>query len=99
AAPQLLAAAAAGRAGLRDSADRVMRRARAGPDVDPDRELLTIEALVRELLGERETALDLLKQYLVARPEHRQGLAVSQSWWWRGLRADPRFQALVGAGG
>jgi hypothetical protein len=60
--------------------------------------LLTIEAFVRELLGQRDVSLDLLKQYLVARPEHRKGLAVSQSWWWRGLRADPRFQALVGAG-
>jgi serine/threonine-protein kinase len=94
---QMLVAAAVGRAGLADSADRVLVRARATPDVDPDRELMTVEAFVRELLGQRDASLDLLKQYLVARPEHRKGLAVSQSWWWRGLRADPRFQELVGA--
>ena len=95
---QMLAAAAIGRAGLKDSADHVLVRARGGPDVDPDRELLTVEAFIRELLGQRDASLELLKQYLVARPEHRQGLAVSQSWWWRGLRADPRFTEMVGTG-
>jgi serine/threonine-protein kinase len=95
---QMLAAAAIGRAGMKDSAGRVLERARAGPDVDPDRELLTAEAFIRDLLGQRDEALDLLKQYLIARPEHRKGFAVSQSWWWRGLRADPRFKELVGTG-
>jgi serine/threonine-protein kinase len=95
----MLAAAAVGRAGLKDSAGRVLERARSGPDVDPDRELLTVEAFLRDLLGERDEALDLLQQYLVAHPEHRSGFASPRgSWWWRGLRSDPRFRQLVGAG-
>jgi hypothetical protein len=64
--------------------------------VDPERELLSHEALVRELLGQRDEALALLKQFIVAKPEHRTGYANSQSWWWRGLKTDPRFQELVG---
>jgi hypothetical protein len=92
----MLAAAALGRAKLRDSAGRVLARARAGPDIDPDRELLTVEAFVRDQLGERDEALRLIAAYLAAKPEHREGYARSQSWWWRGLRGDPRFQDLVG---
>ncbi len=95
---QMLVGAAIGRAGLRDSADRVLQAARADAHVDPDRELLTVEAFVRDLLGERDAALELLKQYLLAHPEHRSGFASPQgSWWWRGMRTDPRFVALVGA--
>jgi hypothetical protein len=76
----------------------VLERARGGPDVDPDRELLTVEAFLRDQLGDRDEALRLLKQYLVVHPEHRSGFASPRgSWWWRGLRSDPRFQELVGA--
>jgi serine/threonine-protein kinase len=88
---QLLVAAAVGRAGMKDSASRIMLAARAGPDVDPERELLTIEAFVRDLLGERDEALALLKQYLTLQPDHRRGFRESQSWWWRGLKSDPAF--------
>jgi serine/threonine-protein kinase len=96
----MLAAAAVGRAGNKDSAGRVLERARGGPDVDPDRELLTVEAFVRDQIGQRDLALALIKQYLVAHPEHRSGFASPRgSWWWRGMRSDPRFQELVGSAG
>jgi hypothetical protein len=52
---------------------------------------------MRELLGERDQALALLKEYLLAHPEHRQLYATSQSWWWSGLRTDARFRTIVGA--
>ncbi len=93
---QMLVAAAVGRAGLKDSANRIMLAARAGPDVDPERELLTIEAFVRDLIGERDESLALLKQYLTLQPDHRRGFRDSQSWWWRGLKSDARFRELVG---
>ena len=93
---QMLVAADLGRAGLRDSADRVLVRARGDAQVDPDRELLGIEALIRNQLGERDEALRLLKVYLSEQPEHRAALAAGQSWWWRNLRPDPRFKELVG---
>jgi tetratricopeptide (TPR) repeat protein len=93
---RMLVAAAVGRSGMKDSASRIMLAARAGPDVDPERELLTVEAFVRELLGDRDEALALLKQYLTLQPDHRRGFRDSQSWWWRGLRADARYRELVG---
>ncbi len=93
---QMLVAAAIGKWGLTDSAKRVLVRARANPQIDPDRELLTFEAFVRTLIGDKDEAFSLMKQYLAVKPEHREGLAKSQSWWWRDLRADPRFQELVG---
>jgi serine/threonine-protein kinase len=93
---RMLAAVAIGKAGLKDSADRVLKQARADAGVDPERDLLGTEALMRELLGQRDEALVLLKQYLVAKPEHRSLYANSQSWWWRGMKTDARFRALVG---
>jgi serine/threonine-protein kinase len=89
-------AAVTARAGLADSARRVADRARAGTDVDPERELMSFEAFVHVVLGDRDRALRVLKEYLTTHPEHRAGLARSQSWWWRDLRDDPRFRELVG---
>jgi hypothetical protein len=40
-------------------------------------------------------ALDILKRYTAGSPEHRAGLRESQSWWWRSLKDDPRFKAIV----
>jgi hypothetical protein len=86
------------RAGLADSARHVLVSARGNPQIDPDRELLAAEAAMRAVMGDADEAIRLLKEYLAANPEHRDGLARSQSWWWRDLRSDPRFKALVGLG-
>src|SRR5207247_6299994 len=51
------------RAGLKDSASHVLVAARGGRDVDPEQELLSLEAFGRTLLGERDQAIDLLKRY------------------------------------
>ncbi|HSB55688.1 MAG TPA: hypothetical protein VLD58_15110, partial [Gemmatimonadales bacterium] len=93
---QMLVAAGLARAGLRDSADRVLKRAETSDKtIDPESELVSTEALIRELMKDREGALRLLGTYLTLHPEHRTGFAQSQSWWWRDLKSDPRFQALV----
>ncbi|MGH7718035.1 MAG: hypothetical protein ACREON_04225, partial [Gemmatimonadaceae bacterium] len=96
---QILVAAAIARSGMADSARKVLAGARAGNAVDPTRELVSIEAFVRTLLGDKEGAIELLKQYLAANPEHRDGLARQQNWWWQDLRDDPDFQRLVGTTG
>ncbi len=86
------------RAGLRDSARHVLERTRAATTraADPSQELLAIEAYQRTLLGERDEAIALLKRYSAANPGHfERGQDIS--WWWRDLRDDPRFKALVGA--
>ena len=95
---QILVAGALARAGLGDSARHVLARSRVDPEIDRERELASYQAFVRLLLGDRDQALELLKQYVAANPEHRVGFATSYHWWWRELRDDPRFRELVGKG-
>jgi TolB-like protein len=87
-----LVAGVLARAGLADSAKRVLSRARATPETDPRREIVSLEAFVQLLLGDRDEALRLLKVYLTANPGHRMG---DMGWWWRDLENDPRFRELV----
>ena len=95
---QILVAAVLARAGAGDSARRLLARSRADAEIDRERELVSYQAFVRVLLGDRDEALELLKQYLAANPEHRVGFATGYHWWWRDLRDDPRFRQLVGKG-
>ena len=92
---QIVVAAVLGRAGRPDSARRVLERARAGADVDPTHELPGYEAWVRTQLGDKDEALRLLREYVVANPRHREGFKKRVHWWWRPLQDDPRFKALI----
>ena len=94
---EMLVAVPLERAGLADSAERVIERARAGRDIDPGGELIGREIIVRTLMGDREKALELLGPYLAAFPQHREGFTKGNTWWWRSLQDDARFRALVGA--
>ena len=95
---QMLAAVPIARAGLVDSARRVMERARAGRDIDPRGELIGAEAVSRVLIGDRDEAIRLMQLYLTSHPEHREGFVKANTWWWRSLQDDPRFRELVGSG-
>lgn len=95
---QIVVAAVLGRAGLPDSARRVLVRARANREVDPRGELMGYEAFVRAMLGDRKEAVDLLQQYLTDHPEHRRGFTKVNAWWWRDLQNDPRFKTLIATG-
>jgi hypothetical protein len=95
---QIFTAIVLGRAGLRDSAEHVLERSRAGTDIDPRGELIGYEALARTFLGEHNQAITLLERYLTAHPEHRAGFAKVNSWWWRDLQKDPRFKIVAGMG-
>jgi hypothetical protein len=90
-------AAVLARAGLADSARSVIATARAGADIDPSRDLYQTEAFVQLQLGDRAAALAALKQFLVANPEYRDGLAEDPGWWFRDLAQDPGFKAATGA--
>ncbi|HEU4564463.1 MAG TPA: hypothetical protein VFS05_07440, partial [Gemmatimonadaceae bacterium] len=96
-AARMWTAAVMARAGLADSARRVLVAARGNDAVDPNQELLGVEAYAREVLGDRDAAIRLVQTYLAEHPDHRAGLAESQSWQWRTLREDPRFREMVGA--
>jgi TolB-like protein len=84
------------RALLADSARRVLLRARPTREEDPEGESLGTEAFVRTLLGEKDDAFRLLKEYFALNPGHRALFAKGNSWWWRPLKDDPRFTELVG---
>jgi tetratricopeptide (TPR) repeat protein len=88
---QVVVAGVLGRAGLRDSAESVIRRARAAAPNDP--ELDFYEAEARVLLGDHESALRLLARDLRNNPGFRAYLRVYP--FFRPLWGDPRFQALV----
>jgi len=92
---QILVAGTLGRAELTDSAEAVLSRSQAPPSLDPEMELLGLEAVVRLHMGQKEEALDLLRTYLTANPQHRKGWQWSAHWWWRPLQDDPEFRALV----
>ena len=95
---EMLVAASLARAGVKDSARHMLERARSGPDVDPQGQLLTVEAFVRTLFGDRtdtDEAFNLLRRYLTSNPAHRAGFVESQSWWWRELKRDPRYKELA----
>ena len=96
---RMMTAMVLARAGLGDSAREVARRARGGPDVDPDQELAFYEIYVHILRGDKDQAFRSLKSYLAANPERRALLAnddaTASNWWFRSLEDDPRFKALV----
>jgi tetratricopeptide (TPR) repeat protein len=92
---QIVAAAVLARAGLADSARRVLERSRGDARIDEERELLGFQAWVYTTLGDRERALELLREYFVASPDHRRGFAKHVHWWWRPLQDDARFRALI----
>ncbi len=88
---QMRVAGILGRAGLRDSAEAVIRRARAAAPDDPEMDFHEAEA--RMLLGDREAALRLLGRDIAANPQFKDYVRVNPVF--RGLWDDPRFQAMV----
>jgi serine/threonine-protein kinase len=87
----LVVAGVLARSGLRDSAEAVIKRARAAaPD---DSQLDFYEAEARMLLGDHEAALQLLERDLKNDPAFRSYLRVYPLF--RPLWSDARFRALV----
>jgi hypothetical protein len=97
---RMMAAMVLARAGLGDSAKEVARRARSGPDVDPNQDLAWEEIYVHILRGDKDDAFKALKSYLAANPDRRallanEGDATASNWWFRSLEDDPRYKLLV----
>ncbi len=83
------------RAGLADSARRVLLRSRATPQEDPRHAVEGYEVIVRVMLNEQDEAVRLIENYLTVNPEHRKGFAARTVWWWRDLQGNPKFQRLI----
>ena len=88
---QIKVAGVLGRAGLIDSADAVIRRARAAAPGDPEMDFYEAEA--RMLLGDREATLRLLARDVAANPRFKEYMRVYPVF--RPLWSDPRFDALL----
>ena len=96
---RLLISAGLARAGMRDSALKVWTGAHPDPVDDKEGQLSAVEAFVRTLFGtaaDTTEAFKILNRYVSGNPQHGAGLAESQSWWWKGLKQDPRWADLVG---
>ncbi len=93
---QMILAMGLARAGLTDSARSVAERSRADAELDPAHELAYYEAIVRNLIGDRKEALRQLGIYLATNPQLRESEARDQSWYFRNLKDDPEYKALVG---
>lgn len=87
---RVMIGAIAGLAGLADSADVVLRGARLGEDLDPDRELLAFEAGMRSLIGDVDESVDLLQRYVLSNP----AAEVDEGWWFRNVAGHPDFERL-----
>jgi hypothetical protein len=85
------------RAALPDSARSVAERARAGPSVDPIRELAWLEAIVLTWLEDHDAAVDRLSLYFAANPGQVEAFARDDTWWLEDLRSVPAYQRLVGS--
>jgi tetratricopeptide (TPR) repeat protein len=96
---RMLVAIALARAGLRDSALATARRAQADSTVDETRDLAMLQAIVHTLLGQRGDALDDLEVYYRANPQLRASMRRDETWWWRDLRSDPRWEAIAAGKG
>jgi tetratricopeptide (TPR) repeat protein len=92
---ELIVGGVIGRAGNMDSARAVLVRARADREIDPDNELAMFEAAVRTMLGDYDEAIELLKGYVAANPDHAFELGEDLRWWWQPLTDHPGFQALL----
>jgi hypothetical protein len=94
---EMRVAAALARAGLEDSARAVALRARADAALDPGRDVMFLEVVVRSILGDRDEAFRLLSTFIASNPGLRGSMAKdSESWELKPLRADPRWRTLIG---
>ncbi len=95
---EMRVAAVLARAGLADSARGVAVRARADASLDPGREVMFTEVIVRGVLGDLDEAFRLLSTYIASNPGIRSSMAKdADSWELRPLRSDPRWRTLVGS--
>jgi serine/threonine-protein kinase len=84
------------RAGLADSARRVIERSKGDAEIDPTRDLALLGAWAYAQLDDRPRAIDMFKLYFAANPSARISYSEDPGWMFRGLRDDPAFRALVG---
>ena len=79
-----------GRASMPDSANAVFEAARVDTGVDPDLEILGVEAAMRAVIGDVDGAIQALERFMVSSADHAPG----RHWWWANLEGEPAFERL-----
>ena len=93
----MLVAGALARAGLKDSARRVIERSKGDTNIDPTRDIALMGAWAYTQLGDTTKAIDMFKLYFAANPLARANYAEDPGWQFKSLQEVPQFKALVGA--
>jgi serine/threonine-protein kinase len=93
----VLARASKQQPALADSARHVAKRSEGNATVDPTRDLAYFGAFVYTLLGDKDQAINMLKQYLAVNPTKASTLRDDPGWWFRDISTDQRFQHAVNA--
>ena len=93
---QMMVGWALARVGLADSARAVGARSRGNAEVDPTRELAFYESVLHNILGDHGESVRALSIYLATNPQLRYSHARDRTWWFDGVRDDPRYQQLMG---
>ncbi len=83
---------------LLDSARTLLVASRGDRSIDPGGVLLSREAFVRTMMGDKDTAIQLLQRFFLQNPAERERFGRENDWWWRGLQEDPRFARLTSGG-
>jgi serine/threonine-protein kinase len=94
---QMRVAIALARAGLDDSARSVARRSEGDPTIDSNRNLAELAAHVYAFLGDKDEAIKQLTIFVAANPGVRESMQSEDAWYFRDLKDDPRYKALVGS--
>jgi len=92
---RLIVALALVQSGLRDSAIALANTSRGDSLVDPEHYLLTMSMSVYSRAGAMDSALAVLGRVLALFPQRSWLASGDKSWWFKELRLDPRYRALI----
>jgi hypothetical protein len=82
---------------LADSARRLIRRNLGDASVDQLRELAYYGAFVSVILGDRDEAFRLLREYIAANPNKARILRDEPGWWFRAIADTPEYRQIMGS--
>ncbi|QJR37061.1 protein kinase domain-containing protein [Gemmatimonas groenlandica] len=95
-ASDLFVAAVLARAGMADSARKVVQRSQGDAEVDSKRDLMLRAAFVHTILADTAAAVSALNVYFSRNDERRAAYANDPGWWFKPIAQSPAFQKLVG---
>jgi serine/threonine-protein kinase len=86
------------RAGMPDSAKAIAASSQGDPSVDPRGETVNLAAIIYAQAGDKDKAISLATRWFAANPNQRATAANDNAWWFKDIRDDPRYKALIKSG-